>query len=188
MRFINYGLGYLQKDMTVGKLYTIDQYGALIDDAGDMRNSDNFVMEPEVVSVEDDTVNPKAKFGSAKANFSGVPAIADIALGSVMGGGAYKYGMYNFRDSNIAASTYHDAIKRHMLLWFDGEDNDPTEGTIPGSGESHLAHVMACCTLLLDAQATGRLDDDRSKTGLVRQQLDKAAANLHNFKVAYDKT
>jgi hypothetical protein len=80
--------------------------------------------------------------------------------------GAAKYSPFNYRESRIAASTYQDAMERHLQLWFDGEDNDDETGV------SHLASVIASCALLMDAQATGKLDDDRQKTGLVRPQLD----------------
>ncbi len=96
--------------------------------------------------LETEVTNPKAKWGADKAPFFGVPSSAQIALGAVMGGGAYKYGVFNYRETKIAASTYHDAIMRHMQLWFDGEDSDPLdsgEGKPPGSGISHLAHIMA---------------------------------------------
>ena len=31
------------------------------------------------------------------------------------------------------------------------------------SGLSHIAHVSACCDILLDCMATGMMNDDRSK-------------------------
>jgi hypothetical protein len=135
----------------------------------------------------EETENPKVVWGEAKAGFFGIPAVAEIAMGNVMVGGGYKYGKFNYRETRTAASTYHDAIRRHFLLWFDGEDNDPTDTTPPGSGESHLAHIMSCCALLLDAQENGMLDDDRSKTGKVREQLDRAASALTAFKQAHDE-
>jgi hypothetical protein len=81
--------------------------------------------------------------------------------------GAAKYGAFNYRESNISASVYQDAMERHLQLWFDGEDNDPETGV------SHLASVIASCSLLMDAQLTGKLHDDRQKTGVVRKYLDQ---------------
>jgi Domain of unknown function (DUF5664) len=86
-------------------------------------------------------------------------------VGRVMSVGAAKYGAFNYRDSSISASVYQDAMERHLQLWFDGEDTDDETGV------SHLASVIASCALLMDAQATGKLNDDRQKTGLVREQL-----------------
>jgi hypothetical protein len=71
--------------------------------------------------------------------------------------GADKYGARNYRDTKINATTYVSAIMRHLLAWNDGEDLDPE------SGLSHIAHVAACCDILLDTAACGMLTDDRSK-------------------------
>ena len=139
----------------------------------------------------------KAAFGDDKAPFFGIPWSAVAWLGNVMGGGGYKYGLYNYRNTRIAASTYHDAIMRHFMLWADGEDADPVYtvnewGNIdysipPGSGAPHLAHIMACCALLLDAQEEGMLDDDRNKTGHMRRLLDQSKAKFKTFRKAYDR-
>jgi len=115
-----------------------------------------------------DVVNPKEAAGSKKPGvWSVFPRWVSLLVGRVMETGASKYGKFNYRDSAIAASTYEDAMERHAQLWFDGEDNDPE------SGVSHLAHVIACATLLLDAQATGKLVDNRQKTGVVRRTLNE---------------
>ena len=113
------------------------------------------------------TVNPKELAGSRKpATWSVMPRWVSLLVGRVMSVGAAKYGAFNYRESRIAASTYQDAMERHASLWFDGEDNDPETGV------SHLASIIASCSLLLDAQASGKLDDDRQKTGRVREWLD----------------
>lgn len=115
-----------------------------------------------------EVVNPKELAGSRKpAVWSVMPRWIVLLVGRVMAVGAAKYGAFNYRDSSISASTYQDAMERHGQLWFDGEDNDPETGV------SHLASIMASCALLLDAQATGKLDDDRQKTGLARKTLDE---------------
>ena len=116
------------------------------------------------------SVNPKEVAGSKKPPvWSVMPRWVVTLVGRVMALGAAKYGRFNYRETRIAASTYEDAMERHAQLWFDGEDNDPE------SGVSHLAHIMAGCALLLDAQQTGKLDDDRQKTGTVRKQMDELA-------------
>lgn len=119
----------------------------------------------------DAVVNPKEATGSKKPGvYSVFPRWVSLLVGRVMETGASKYGKFNYRDSSIAADTYEDAMERHAQLWFDGEDNDPE------SGVSHLAHVIACATLLLDAQATGKLHDNRQKTGIVRRTIDQLEA------------
>jgi hypothetical protein len=116
---------------------------------------------------EPTVVNPKELAGAKKpATWSVMPRWVMLQVGRVMSVGAAKYSPFNYRESRIAASTYQDAMERHLQLWFDGEDNDDETGV------SHLASVIASCALLMDAQATGKLDDDRQKTGLVRPQLD----------------
>jgi hypothetical protein len=117
--------------------------------------------------------NPKEAMGALKAPMNACPNTALIELYAVMGGGAHKYGLFNFRDTKISAMTYIGAIRRHFMLWEDGQNTDDE------SGRSHLAHIMACCALALDAQHTNKLVDDRSKTGLVPLLL-KSCADSHN--------
>lgn len=130
----------------------------------------------EYVAVPDTpVVNPKELAGAKKpATWSVMPRWVTLLVGRVMSIGAAKYGAFNYRESSISASVYQDAMERHLQLWFDGEDNDPE------SGVSHLAHVIASCTLLLDAQETGRLNDDRQKTGIVRPTLDQLEKMIAN--------
>lgn len=106
-----------------------------------------------------DDANPKDIIGAAKPPLHLIPPAAEIAESLVMGLGAKKYGPYNWRDKKVRASVYVSAAKRHMASWFDGESKDVE------SGQSHLAHVRACMGILLDAEATGNLLDDRPKPG-----------------------
>jgi hypothetical protein len=75
--------------------------------------------------------------------------------------GADKYGVRNWRKQPILASTYEGAMLRHFIAWARGEDLDPD------SGMPHLAHLRACCAVVLDAQAHGTLIDDRGRVGVV---------------------
>lgn len=80
--------------------------------------------------------------------------LADVAR--VMQTGAEKYGRKNWRKDKILASTYIGAITRHALLeWAEGIDTDKDSGQHP------LAHVIACCLLVMDAEKHGTLIDDR---------------------------
>lgn len=115
-------------------------------------------------------VNPKTAIGAKKPSLlSVIPTTALLVLGAVMRLGAQKYGAYNFRDSDVPASTYVDAAMRHLMSWWDGEDLDPE------SGESHLGHVMACMAIMLDARHSGRLADDRPTPGCSGQMIAKWA-------------
>lgn len=104
--------------------------------------------------------NPKTVMGLKKPSLRSIPPIALLHLGKAMENGAAKYGRFNWRDRRVTSSVYYDAIQRHMLSWWDGEQ------TAADSGCHHLAHVMACCAILLDAEAHGNLNDDRRADGL----------------------
>jgi hypothetical protein len=69
--------------------------------------------------------------------------------------GALKYGAYNWRDAEVRASIYRDALDRHFGAWANGEDIDP------GSGLPHLWKMLACIAILIDAEACDKLEDDR---------------------------
>lgn len=101
--------------------------------------------------------DPKGASGLGKAQLHLLPRVAMIACSNVMRLGAQKYGAHNFRDAQVLATTYVSAIMRHMAAWNDGEDIDPE------SGESHIAHIMANCCIVLDAMAHNTLLDDRWK-------------------------
>ncbi len=108
-----------------------------------------------------ETVNPKTAAGSSKPSLlSVIPTAGLLVLGAVMRLGARKYGAFNFRDSTVPASIYVDAAMRHLMSWWDGEDNDPE------SGVSHLGHVMACMAIVIEARALGKLADDRPTPGV----------------------
>ncbi len=101
--------------------------------------------------------NPKTRFGMAKPGIADVPPVALIHLGLAMRDGARKYGRANYREHPVTASVYYEAATRHLMAWWDGEEN------AEDSGVHHLGHVMACCAILLDTQAQKTLNDDRPK-------------------------
>ena len=113
----------------------------------------------QIMAPDSKPTNPKDLIGSNKVPLGLFPDTA-IALGSVaMLEGALKYGKQNFRAIGVKASIYYDACRRHMGLWFDGEENDPD------SGLPHLAHALACIAIIIDADYSGKLIDDRSFNG-----------------------
>ena len=101
--------------------------------------------------------NPKTAFGEAKVKLSDTPTIGIQQMGRVFTGGAAKYGRFNWREHQVSSTVYYDAAQRHLMAWFNGEDFDPE------SGQSHLAHVMACCNIILDAEKHKKLNDNRLK-------------------------
>jgi len=103
--------------------------------------------------------NPKDFFGSNKLPLHLWPSTA-TALGCLAFlDGAGKYGRSNWRVKGVRASIYYDAARRHLDAWFEGED------LAPDSGLPHLAHALACIAIVVDAQACGKLNDDRMYPG-----------------------
>lgn len=103
--------------------------------------------------------NPKTVHGAAKPGLHAIPASALLHLGQAMEDGRRKYGLANWRQDRVSASTYYNAALRHLMAWWDGQD------TAADSGLHHLAHAMACCAILLDADELGKLNDDRPMAG-----------------------
>lgn len=104
--------------------------------------------------------NPKTLMGAKKPDPSVVPPIGVMHLATAMMNGAEKYGPFNWRDAAISTRPYIAAAMRHLSSYLDGEDfsADTIEAGLP---VHHLGHVMACCAILLDAEAVGMLNDNR---------------------------
>src|SRR5690606_33954134 len=101
------------------------------------------------------------------------PDVAVLHGAHAMFDGAGKYGPYNWRTKHVRATVYITAARRHLLAWAAGEEY------AEGSGVHHLGHVLGCVAILLDAQQTGALLDDRYTNAAVVKLL----ADL-NFAVA----
>ncbi len=127
---------------------------------------------PRIFRPNETSENPKDRSGEGKPPLHLIPPAAEILEAVVMGLGAKKYGPFNWRSANVRATIYIAAAKRHMAQWLDGQDDDPE------SGVSHLAHARACLGILLDAQATGHLVDDRPVPGAAPQLIVQHTATL----------
>lgn len=87
----------------------------------------------------------------------------------VMATGARKYGRNNWWVDRIRAVTYLAAIFRHAFLeWAAGVNRDKD------SGEHPLAHVVACCLIVMDAESRGTLIDDRTFSESKAVAMEKA--------------
>jgi hypothetical protein len=106
-----------------------------------------------------DDANPKDRIGTTKPQLHLVPAALSIHVARAMEDGAAKYGAYNWRGKKVRATVYISAMLRHLLDYLDGED------CAEDSGVHHLGHAAACAGILLDAEATGNLIDDRPAEG-----------------------
>lgn len=102
--------------------------------------------------------NPKDIIGSDKLPLHLWPETGTILGSLALLDGMLKYGRSNWRAVGVKASIYYDAAKRHLNAWFEGHTFDDGED---GSGLPHLAHVLACVVILIDAEAAGELNDDR---------------------------
>jgi hypothetical protein len=112
--------------------------------------------------------NVKTVAAAGKPTLSAVPPVALIALGAAMQDGANKYGKFNWRTTAVTASVFYDALHRHLLDWYNGED------FAPDSKVHHLAHLMAGCAIILDAIAADVFRDDRDKTYPISVSRDTA--------------
>lgn len=100
-------------------------------------------------------INPKDLIGSKKPDYQYVPMAPIYETGRAMKDGANKYGPFNWREQPVNADVYVNAARRHIDLWFSGEER------AEDSGVHHLAHAMACMMILLDAQQHNSLNDNR---------------------------
>jgi hypothetical protein len=101
--------------------------------------------------------DPKGAAGAKKSPMHLLPPLPLMRLAWAMGHGAAKYGVNNFLDARVLASTYIGAIGRHWAQFSSGEDNDNE------SGLSHIALLAANCMILMAAADAGTLVDDRRK-------------------------
>lgn len=116
---------------------------------------------------DNDETNPKDRLGLKKPPMHCVPPIGLVHLGLAMENGMNKYGLMNWREKKVRATVYYDAMMRHLMAWIDGEE------MAADSKVKHLAHVMACCAILLDAEYQGNLVDDRPLKGEVARLLNE---------------
>ncbi len=103
------------------------------------------------------TGDPKGEAGAAKPQLDNISLVAQYYEAAVMQTGAEKYGAYNWCDHPMKASTYYNAILRHLQAWWQGETFD-LESELP-----HMAHLRSCTGIIMEQQASGKLIDDRPK-------------------------
>lgn len=116
--------------------------------------------------------NPKDKIGATKVCVSVVPEAVLMEAAVALMEGAKKYGRYNFRNTECAASAYYDASRRHLAAFWEGRDIDPE------SGLPEITKAIASLIILRDLQRTGRIVDDRPPKSDLNwlEELNKLAA------------
>lgn len=100
-------------------------------------------------------VNPKDVIATGKVSMSLCPDTIRIAGAMAFQEGAVKYGAHNWRGAGVSAAVYKDALDRHIVAWWNGEDIDAK------SGLPHIWKALACLAIIADAQMVGKLHDDR---------------------------
>lgn len=110
--------------------------------------------------------NPKDAIGSKRVAMHLVPDCIQAYAAIAFTEGALKYGKYNWRVAGVRVSIYLDAARRHLAAYQNGEWADTTT-RVP-----HLASVLACVGIILDAGLSGKLTDDRPPIQSIKPLLD----------------
>jgi hypothetical protein len=99
--------------------------------------------------------NPKDMIGSGKLHLDLVPDSMSIFAAMGFAEGAFKYGKFNWRVAGVRLSIYMAALERHKMKFMAGEWADP-KTNVP-----HLASMLACLGIIVDAHVSGQINDDR---------------------------
>ena len=100
------------------------------------------------------------KRDEGKPRVSLIPPEAIIEIAKVLTHGGAKYGDRNW-EQGMDWSRPYDAMQRHMLAFWSGQDNDPETG-LP-----HLAHACCSAMFLLTYMRTHRHLDNRPQSSFV---------------------
>lgn len=119
--------------------------------------------------------NPKDRLGTKKVPLHCIPCGPLMELGLAMMEGGRKYGTHNYRVVGVRMSVYYDALMRHLMAWWEGEDIDPD------SGVHHLVKAIACLFVVRDSMLMGNCVDDRPieyPNNLELQKFNEQVANI----------
>jgi hypothetical protein len=119
--------------------------------------------------------NPKQANGIKKVPLHNIPCRPLFEVGLAFMEGARKYGSHNYRDVGVRASVYYDAVMRHLMAWWEGEEIDPD------SGVPHIIKAIACLFVLRDSMYMCNWSDDRPLMytgGLRMEELNKMAEEV----------
>lgn len=127
--------------------------------------------------------NPKDAIGDTKLPMWLLSPIAKAHWALAQFAGMLKYGAWNWRAAGVRSSVYISALERHLEGYKNGETVDPVDGT------HHLGNIMACCGILLEAEAIGKLTDDRPPSIPMRPTFEEVQARMAALREQYkDKT
>jgi len=105
--------------------------------------------------VTEKATNPKDALGAAKLPLHLVSPIVKAYQAIAHYLGNVKYGAWNYRGAGIRNSVYYAAAMRHLDAWWEGQEDDPVDGT------PHLANALACINILIEGKHAGNATDDR---------------------------
>ncbi len=125
--------------------------------------------------------NPKDAIGSTKLPLHLVPDTLTVYAATAFLEGALKYGTGNWRIAGVRNSIYLSALERHFKKYKNGEDMDPKTEV------HHLASVIACAGIILDAALVGKLTDDRPPRAPMAQLIDSMEATVLHLKQMFEK-
>lgn len=133
---------------------------------------------------EDDRIkaagnNPKDAAGGKKVPLALLSPIAKAHWAAAQFCGAEKYGRWNWRIAGVRTSVYLSAAQRHLDAYMSGERYDPVDGT------HHLGNAMACMAILLDAEAAGKMIDDRPPSVSLRPSYDEVQDTMAKLREQY---
>lgn len=123
--------------------------------------------------------NPKDAIGDTKMPMHLVSGVVKLyqALAHFLGN--VKYGAWNYRAEGARASVYRAALDRHMDAWWEGEENDPDDGT------PHLANAICCINILIEAKEAKKLIDDRPPSSNYREVSKRLTPLVAQIKEKY---
>lgn len=121
------------------------------------------------------SLNPKQGVGSQKLPLHLVSPLATAYMAVGLANGAGKYGVANYKGTEVLLSIYLAATLRHLFAFMEGQEFDPDDGS------PHLGAVMANMAIILDARAVGTLVDDRAIAGGYIEELKKLTAIYQNL-------
>lgn len=122
--------------------------------------------------MSDKPTNPKDAIGVMKVPLHLLSPVAKAHWALAQYAGQLKYQQWNWRVAGVRASVYLSALERHLDAYKSGEEHDPVDGT------HHLGNIMACCAILLDARAAGKVNDDRGPALSMRADYASVEAQM----------
>lgn len=134
-------------------MYTKNEWLIKINEAIERQQQMDIAMDEKQLPVT--KKNKKDAVGATKAPTSCIPSAGIFAMGAAMQDGGDKYDPFNYRETQVTASVFFNAMMRHLLDWWEGQD------FADDSKVHHLGHLMAGGAIVLDGISNGNFIDDR---------------------------